>query len=126
MLARQVAGAGIIPERAFFGKPILVRDYSPSDDESNTVEVWQAALLLPGGIGVIVRDSDEYLDLPSDYQPCIAEARWRFVPFEECPPVAKALLAQHVEKLFDEVMDRIDLRHRWLQPLESAYSENSA
>jgi hypothetical protein len=124
-LARQIASVGIIPDRAIVGKPIFVRDYRLSTDESNTVEIWHAALLLPDGIGALVWDSDEYLDLPSEFEPSVAEARWRFIPFVECPPVAKALLAGHAESLFDEVMYLIEARHRWLQPLRSAYSENS-
>jgi hypothetical protein len=124
-LARQIAGVGIIPDRAIVGKPIFVRDYRLSTDESNTVEIWHAALLLPDGIGALVWDSDEYLDLPSEFEPSVAEARWHFIPFVTCPLVAKALLAQHVETLFDEVMDQIEVQHRWLQPLRSAYSANS-
>jgi hypothetical protein len=123
-LANQVARVGIIPEQAVVGKPIFVRDYSPPSDESNSVQVWQAALLLPDGLGAIVRNSNEYLDLGADYEPSVAEARWHFVPFERCPLVAKALLALHTEALLDKVIDLIDVRDRWLQPLKS-HSVNS-
>jgi hypothetical protein len=125
-VASQVARVGIIPEQAVVGKLIFVRDYSPPSDESNSVQVWQAALLLPEGLGAIVRNSNEYLDLGADYEPSVAEARWHFVPFDRCPLVAKALLSLHTEALFEKVIDLIDVRDRWLQPLKSEYSEDSA
>jgi hypothetical protein len=37
--ARQIAGVGIIPDQAIVGKPLLVRDYEVSADESNTVQI---------------------------------------------------------------------------------------
>ncbi|HET6328727.1 MAG TPA: hypothetical protein VFG04_28850 [Planctomycetaceae bacterium] len=116
-LARQIAGVGIIPEQAIVGKPLLVRDYEISTDASNTVQIWHAVLLLPDGIGALVWDSEEYLDLPSDFEPSIAEARGRFIPFVGCPPVAKALLAGHTESLFGEVISLVEHRRRWLQSL---------
>jgi hypothetical protein len=57
-LTRQIAGVGIIPDGVIVGKPILVRDYRLSTDESDTVQIWHAALLLPDGIGALVWDSD--------------------------------------------------------------------
>jgi len=119
-LAREIASVGIIPDRAIVGKPILIRDYRLSTDESDTVQIWHAALLLPDGIGALVWDSDEYLDLPPEFEPSVAETRWHFVPFVACPPVAKALLAGHAESLFGEVMRLVELRRQWLQPLNPA------
>jgi hypothetical protein len=116
-LARQIAGVGIIPDQAIVGKPLLVRDYEVSTDESNTVQIWHAALLLPDGIGALLWDSEEYQDLPCDFAPSIAEARGRFIPFLACPPVAKALLAGHAESLFGEVISLVEHRRRWLQSL---------
>jgi len=119
-LARQIAGVGIIPDQAIVGKPLLVRDYEVSTDESNTVQIWHAVLLLPDGIGALVWDSDEYLDLPSDFEPSIAEARGRFIPFVACPPVARALLAGQAESLFGEVISLVEQRRRWLRTLYPA------
>ncbi len=117
-LARQIAGVGIIPDQAIVGKPLLVRDYEVSTDESNTVQIWHAALLLPDGIGALLWDSEEYQDLPCDFAPSIAEARGASSSlFVACPPVAIALLAGHAESLFGEVISLVEHRRRWLQSL---------
>jgi hypothetical protein len=115
--AQHLAAIGIIPDCAILGKLILDRSYGPSDEERNTCQVWQATVLLPDGFGALVWDSDEYLDLPRDYELTIQEARWHFVPFSECPPVVRALLVEHLETLFEETFDLVSMRRRWLEPL---------
>jgi hypothetical protein len=116
-LARHLVVVGIFTERAIVGETIMARSYSPTGDECDTCEVWQAAILLPDGVGALVWDSDEYVDLPSEYEPSIAEARYRFVAFAECPPVAKALLLDHVSSLFAQILERMRSGRRWLKPL---------
>jgi hypothetical protein len=73
--------------------------------------------LLPDGVGALVWDSDVYLGLSSEYDPPIAEARCHFVPFAECPPIAKALLVDLVETLFEVVLELVRMCPLWLKPL---------
>ena len=60
--------------------------------------VYAAALVMPGGIGASRWGGDEYAERfhESPYEPAIGH---RFVPFDECPPVVRALIARHASRL---------------------------
>jgi hypothetical protein len=65
--------------------------------------VYAAALVMPGGIGASRWGGDEYAERfhESPYAPAIGH---RFVPFDECPPVVRALIASHVSRLIGALL----------------------
>jgi hypothetical protein len=64
--------------------------------------VVQAALCLPGGLGVVLWDSEEYTHLSEIPQGLEAEARMGFQAFK-CEPAIKALLLPHLEALLHQL-----------------------
>jgi hypothetical protein len=61
--------------------------------------VYAAALIMPGGIGATRWDADEYTERYGDSPHESPQLSCRFVPFEECPPVVRAMLARHTSRL---------------------------
>jgi hypothetical protein len=67
-------------------------------------EGWgrSSALALPGGVGAVVWDSEELASVrDSPHYEC--EAFWRFVPFDECEPIVRALITSNLAPLFDQL-----------------------
>ena len=64
--------------------------------------VYAAALVMPGGIGACW-GGDEYAERfhESPYDAAIGHP---FVPFDECPPVVRALIASHVSPLIGALL----------------------
>ena len=54
--------------------------------------------VMPGGIGASRWGGDEYAERfhESPYEPAIGH---RFVPFDDCPPVVRSLIAHHASRL---------------------------
>ena len=84
----------------------------PSDVSSATTDdfvVYQAAIVLPGGVGAVVWDAGEYhehvnrpLGQPADLAPL-------FVSYGECPAIVRAQLVVHVGPLLECLMRDVRL-----------------
>lgn len=60
-------------------------------------------MCLPGGLGVLLWDNDDYTRLSEISQGLEAEARLGFPAFERCEPAIKALLLAHLETLLHQL-----------------------
>ncbi|HEY7157662.1 MAG TPA: hypothetical protein VH575_27145 [Gemmataceae bacterium] len=106
-LLEQLAQTGWLQETVILGEVIHQRYYVPSAGGHDSSQVVQAALCLPGDLGVVLWDSDDYTQLREIPQGLEAEARPAFQSFECCEPALKALLFPHVEALLHQ------LRRQW-------------
>jgi hypothetical protein len=84
--------------------------YEQQKGPTDSVQIFQAVLKIPGGIGALVLDSEELLNNersnPSDpYLPAHC-----FVPFCECPDGVKALLLPKVPELLDRLFGALAIR----------------
>ena len=81
-----LVGAVVVP-----GPVILTRPYNNPAAESD--QILQAALVLPAGVGVLVWDTFEIIEVEADPRLFCQEAARRHTPFEGCEPAVKALLS---------------------------------
>jgi len=101
-LIAQLAASGLVADQILLGQFLLLRGYSARFPPRDSGQVIQAALALPGGLGAVVWDSEElasFRDSPN-YE---CEAFWRFLPFEQCEPIVKALITSNLAPLFDQL-----------------------
>ena len=98
---------GLGSRTSLLGPIIQTRNYMPKPGGHDSGQVIQSALLVPGGLGVVVWDSECYLafgDVPEGLE---AAAAMYHVPFELCSPVWRALLNEHIQSLTDKLFDML-------------------
>jgi hypothetical protein len=66
--------------------------------------VYAAALVVPGGLGATLWDADEHATRYGDSNIEPPHLRPRFVPFERCPPIVRALLPAHAPQLIAKLL----------------------
>ncbi|MFM7035790.1 MAG: hypothetical protein ACKOYJ_11525 [Planctomycetia bacterium] len=71
--------------------------------------VYQAALVIPGGIGAAAWDLHDYHERTNcdDDEP--VNLAPRFVPYEKCPLLVRALLVHHADRMLDSFMRTMQL-----------------
>ncbi len=62
---------------------------------------------MPGGLGVILWDTEEYAELGRVPEGPESEARLHLQPFEKCEPALKALLLPQIEPLIQRLFERM-------------------
>ncbi|HEY7427185.1 MAG TPA: hypothetical protein VH682_23325 [Gemmataceae bacterium] len=62
-LIRQLSVTGVVHDTVLLGPVIHRRYYAPQAGGSDSSQLAQAALCVPGGLGVILWDSEEYAEL---------------------------------------------------------------
>jgi hypothetical protein len=108
-LIQEMNRAGMLAPVALLGPIIGSRRYGPTPGGNISGRVIQAALVVPGGLGVVFWDSDEYAELSAIEDALEAEALARHVPFELCEAGIRALLEPHIAPLiarFAELVSR--------------------
>jgi hypothetical protein len=98
-LIGQLAATGFLHETVLLGPVIHRRYYAPRPGGSDSGQLAQAALCVPGGFGVVLCDSENYRQLSEMAEGLESEAMLHFRPFRECEPALKALLQPHIEPL---------------------------
>jgi len=88
VINHQVEGPG------FYARPAGV-----SNDTNDDVCIYQAILLMPGGIGSAVWSAEEYNEYLHREYGEQADLRGRFMPYEKLPPVVRALIVKHADKM---------------------------
>src|SRR5581483_849646 len=83
------------------GNVILEQPYLPGCGPSDSAQLHQAALMIPGGLGVLRWDLEEYLELRDVPDGLETEASLRFVPLAECGAGIKGLLVSEARQLLD-------------------------
>lgn len=111
-LVNAVWRMGLLPRSAYLGPVIHTRPYSPQPGGHDSGQVFQASLLMPGGVGVSIWDTEELAELSAVPDGLEAAAFMRHVPFEECDQSIRALLRPFIPLLTGRFLRALD----WLQP----------
>jgi hypothetical protein len=106
-LIAQLAGARSLRETVILGEVIHPRYYPPAGHEEGPLQVAQAALCVPGGIGAVLWDGGAYAWPRTTPEGLRRGARAGFRPFERCEPSLRALLLPHVEALLQGLRRRL-------------------
>lgn len=102
-LIAQLAAVKLLHESVFLGPPILCRAYGAQEDLDESGQVILAALLVPGGIGVVTFDTDQYASMQDIPHKTEQEAALHFLAFDNCSPAIRALLLPRIEPLLQEL-----------------------
>ena len=103
-LVAEVWQLGLLPRTVFLGAVIETRCYSVEPGGHSSGEVVQAALLIPGGFGVALWDTEDFDDLSAQPSTLEAAAFGHHVPFEDCELALRAKLEPHIEPLVDQLV----------------------
>lgn len=81
------------------GPSVYARPAGLSNDKDDSVVVFQAVLLLPGGIGAAAWIAHGY----NEYHHCSygeqIDLHDRFVPYGKLPPIVRAMLVKHASQM---------------------------
>lgn len=102
-LLGQLGETGFVHETVVLGEVIHHRYYAPQAWGNDSGQLVQVALSVPGGIGVVLWDTEEYAELRDVPDGLKSEARLGFIPFERCESALKALLLPHIEPLLQQL-----------------------
>lgn len=105
-LINQLATIELVTETALLGLVIYEGHYSILTGPHDSGQIVQAALMIPGGFGVIYWDSEEFESFRNSPLENEAELFCRFVPFDICPSAIKALLLPQVQPLLELLLVR--------------------
>jgi hypothetical protein len=99
-----LAALGGHDQLAIEGDVVLQRPYLPQFGPSDSGQIYQAVLLVPEGIGVVIFDLEDYLyrrDNPQAEEFCLSA---RFQGFDLCSSFLKAALLPQVESLVSRLL----------------------
>jgi hypothetical protein len=86
------------------GPSIYARPSGLSNDHDDDVCVFQALLLMPGGVGAAVWKAEEY----NEHLLCSfgeqSDLRDRFLPYVKLLPVVRAMLVKHVDHMLGRLL----------------------
>jgi hypothetical protein len=102
-LIDQLGVTGLLHETVLLGPVLHHRYYAPRPGGSDSSQLAQAALCVPGGFGVVLWDSEDYQELGETAECLESEALMHFCPFEECELALRALLQPHIEPLLERL-----------------------
>lgn len=111
-LVNAVWRMGLLPRTAYLGPVIHTRSYSPQLGGHDSGQVFQASLLVPGGLGASIWDTEEFAELSAIPDGLETAAFMRHIPFEQCEQAIRALLSPHIPVLTSRFLRDLD----WLQP----------
>ena len=95
-LVQQFWQAGLIPQAAILGRVIETRPYAPVEGGHSSGQVVQAAMLIPGGLGVLLWDTEDFV-LQSKIPDGLESHAWaHHVPFDRCVPSDQVSLAEQL------------------------------
>jgi hypothetical protein len=106
-LIQQLAGMGLVRETVLLGEVIPQRYGGPVPGGPASGQLVQAALCVPGGVGVVRWDAEAdapWCPLPAGQE---AKARVNFRPYAGCEPALKTLLLRHIEPLLQSLWRRL-------------------
>jgi hypothetical protein len=101
----QLSRTGLLDGEAVLGDVIFTRAYYEQPEREGGL-VMQAAVLVPGGFGVVEWDSDDYLTVSESYGPSFAQARTRFRGFGDLEPALRARLLSQVESILNRLLGK--------------------
>jgi hypothetical protein len=86
------------------GPSVYCRPMGVSSAFTDEVVVYQAAIVMPGGVGAALWDGNDYHEHAN--RPCGQPVNLapRFVPYAKCPTLVRALLVSHAGRMLDSLM----------------------
>lgn len=94
-----IADLNLVTEQVLLGHVVHMRDYTPSAGITDSGIVLQAALSIPGGLGIVTWDTDVYARARLSPDGLHGEGHHRFMEYASLDPAIRALLLPHVESL---------------------------
>ena len=91
------------------GLAIYCRPAGPSSAYDDSFVIYQAAIILPGGVGCVLWDAADYDEHTSPPHGEPVDLRANFIPYDTCPPIVRALLVTHVGRLLDGLLGDVRL-----------------
>lgn len=83
------------------GPTLYIRPAGPSSARDDSFLVYQAALVMPGGIGAAVWDANEHTAYANAPYGEPVDLTPRFTPYDRCPAIVRALLVTQSAKMLD-------------------------
>jgi len=99
MMSRTVLLAQIVSERNYAGG-------------NSSGQIFQSALFVPGGIGLLIWDTVEFCTLEKLIEGLESAAERVFVPFETCEDGLQGLLATQYSTLVEQFLDAYEQTQR--------------
>jgi hypothetical protein len=94
---------GCLSTALFVGPNLLTTPYAATEGGNNSCLIAQAALKVPGGIGVVWIDSDHHESEQGLVDDSRQECEYRFESYQKCPAALRALLLPHLPQLLEEL-----------------------
>ena len=80
----EVSELGILPRTVLLGQVLCLRETHAPSNAACDARLLQAALLIPGGFGVVIWENAVHFERAQESRPQESDA-WRcFIPFEQC------------------------------------------
>jgi hypothetical protein len=98
-IIEQVAIVGLAADLVLMGGVVAQLPYAASHGPHDSGQVLQAVLVVPGGIGVAIWDSEELIQFRNLPEPPAHQIRARFVRFDDMLAAEKALIMLHAGPL---------------------------
>ncbi len=111
-LVNAVCRMGLLPQTCYLGPVIHTRPYCPQLGGHDSGQIFQSSLLVPGGLGTSIWDTEEFAELSAIPDGLESAAFMRHVPFEKCEQAIRALLGPHIPVLTNRFLRALD----WLRP----------
>jgi hypothetical protein len=89
------------------GPKIYCRPAGVSSLHDDEFVIYQAAVVMPGGIGAAIWCSTEYHEHTSRPYGEPVDLAPRFAPYEKCPPLARAILIAHTGRMRENLMQDV-------------------
>jgi hypothetical protein len=83
------------------GPTIYVRPAGVSSARDDSFIIYQAAIVMPGGIGAALWDAGEHTEYVNAPYGQPVDLAPRFVPFAKCPAIVKAMLVSQSARMLD-------------------------
>jgi len=99
----ELAALGVISHQVE-GPCAYTRPAGLSNDTNDDVCIYQAILLMPGGIGSDVWSAEEYSEYVHREFGEQADLRGRFMPYEKLPLVVRSLIVKHADKMVGRLL----------------------
>lgn len=97
-----------VPAAALLGDVVRQSPYAQGLGPVDSAQVFLATIRIPGGIGVLLIDSEEYLAARKLPEGLESEAATKFLMFADCPPAIQALLLPQVTSLLTRLCRLLD------------------
>lgn len=91
------------------GPSVYCRPMGVSSALTDDFVVYQAAIVMPGGVGAVIWDANEYHEHTNRPYGEPVDLAPRFVPYAKCPTLVRALLVSHAGRMLDSLMQDVRL-----------------